>query len=49
MANFRALQSANRRKTFFLLFFMGVLVWFISYIAISAFGGSGAGVIPLAV
>lgn len=49
MANFRALQSANRRKTFFLLFFMGVLVWFIAYIAISSFGGSGAGVIPLAV
>lgn len=49
MANFRALQSANRRKTFFLLFFMGALVWFIAYIAISSFGGSGAGVIPLAV
>lgn len=49
MANFRALQSANRRKTFFLLFFMGVLVWLISYVAISTFGGSGAGVIPLAV
>lgn len=49
MSNFRALQSANRRKTFFLLFFMGVLVWVISYIAITTFGGSGAGVIPLAV
>jgi heat shock protein HtpX len=49
MANFRALQSVNRRKTFFLLFFMGVLVWFIVYIAIASFGGSGAGVIPLAV
>ena len=49
MANFRALQSVNRRKTFFLLFFMGVLVWFIAYIAIASFGGSGAGVIPLAV
>jgi len=49
MANFRALQSVNRRKTFFLLFFMGVLVWFIAYIAIAGFGGSGAGVIPLAV
>ena len=49
MANFRALQSANRRKTFFLLFFMGLLVWLISYVAISSFGGSGAGVIPLAV
>lgn len=49
MANFRALQTSNRRKTFFLLFFMGVLVWLISYVAISTFGGSGAGVIPLAV
>ena len=49
MANFRALQSSNRRKTFFLLLFMGVLVWLISYVAISSFGGSGAGVIPLAV
>jgi len=49
MANFRALQSVNRRKTFFLLFSMGVLVWFIAYIAIASFGGSGAGVIPLAV
>jgi len=49
MANFRALQNVNRRKTFFLLFFMGVLVWLIAYIAISSFGGSGAGVIPLAV
>ena len=43
------MQSANKRKTFFLLFFMGLLVWFIAYIAISAFGGTGAGVIPLAV
>lgn len=49
MANFRALQNVNRRKTFFLLFFMGILVWFIAYIAIASFGGSGAGVIPLAV
>ena len=28
---------------------MALLVWFIAYIAISAFGGTGAGVIPLAV
>jgi heat shock protein HtpX len=49
MANFRALQNVNRRKTFFLLFFMGALVWLIAYIAIASFGGSGAGVIPLAV
>ena len=49
MSDFRAMQSANKRKTFLLLFFMAVLVWFIAYIAISAFGGTGAGVIPLAV
>ena len=49
MSDFRAMQSANKRKTFFLLFFMALLVWFIAYIAISAFGGTGAGVIPLAV
>jgi heat shock protein HtpX len=28
---------------------MGVLVWLIAYVAVSAFGGSGAGVIPIAV
>lgn len=28
---------------------MGVLVWLIAYVAIASFGGSGAGVIPLAV
>ncbi len=49
MSDFRAMQSANKRKTFLLLFFMAVLMWFIAYIAISAFGGTGAGVIPLAV
>lgn len=49
MANFRAQQAANKRKTFLLLFFMGLLVWLIAYVAISAFGGTGAGVIPLAV
>ncbi len=49
MANFRALQAANKRKTFGLLFFMGLLVWLIAYLAISSFGGTGAGVIPLAV
>ena len=47
--SFRALQSANKRKTFFLLFFMGILVWLIAYVAINAFGGTGAAVIPLAV
>jgi heat shock protein HtpX len=49
MADFRAMQSANKRKTFFLLVFMAILVWIIAYVAISTFGGTGAGVIPLAV
>ena len=49
MASFRELQSANKKKTFVLLFVMGVLVWLIAYVAINAFGGSGAAVIPLAV
>ena len=49
MASFRAAQSSNKRKTFLLLFFMGVLVWLIAYVAVSAFGGTGAGVIPFAV
>ncbi|NDG69492.1 MAG: hypothetical protein EBX48_05075 [Actinobacteria bacterium] len=49
MADFRALESVNKRKTFLLLFFMAVLVWSISYVAITYFGGTGAGVIPLAV
>ena len=49
MADFRALESVNKRKTFLLLFFMAVLVWSISYLAITYFGGTGAGVIPLAV
>jgi len=49
MADFRALESVNKRKTFYLLFLMAVLVWSISYLAITYFGGTGAGVIPLAV
>ena len=49
MASFRAAQASNKRKTFLLLFFMGVLVWLIAYVAVSAFGGSGVGVIPIAV
>jgi heat shock protein HtpX len=49
MASFRAMESANKRRTFLLLFFMAILVWIIAYIAIAYFGGSGAGVIPLAV
>lgn len=49
MTSFRALQSANRRKTILLLLAFGVLIWVVSYSAMSYFGGSGVGVIPIAV
>ncbi len=49
MASFRTLQTANRRKTIGLLLGFGVLLWLISYAAITYFGGTGAGVIPFAV
>ena len=49
MTSFRALQSANRRKTILLLLTFGVLIWVVSYSAMSYFGGSGVGVIPIAV
>ena len=49
MASFRTLQTANRRKTIGLLLGLGVLVWLISYAAITYFGGTGAGIVPFAV
>jgi heat shock protein HtpX len=49
MTSFRALQSANRRKTILLLLAFGLLIWVVSYSAMSYFGGSGVGVIPIAV
>ncbi|MEY3447705.1 MAG: hypothetical protein RLZZ14_229 [Actinomycetota bacterium] len=49
MTSFRALQSANRRKTILLLLAFGVLIWVVSYSAMSYFGGGGVGVIPIAV
>ena len=49
MTSFRALQSANRRKTILLLLAFGVLIWIVSYSAMSYFGGGGVGVIPIAV
>ena len=36
--NFRALQSANKAKTYFLLASMGVLTWLVSYAALTYFG-----------
>jgi len=47
--NFRTMQAANRRKTFGLLMGMGALMWCVVYAALSYFGGTGAGVVPIAV
>jgi heat shock protein HtpX len=43
------MQAANRRKTIGLLMGMGVLVWGVVYAALSYFGGTGAGIVPIAV
>ena len=47
--NFRTMQAANRRKTIALLVGMGVLMWCVVYAALTYFGGSGAGIVPIAV
>jgi heat shock protein HtpX len=47
--NFRTMQAANRRKTIGLLIGMGVLMWGVVYAALSYFGGTGAGIVPIAV
>jgi heat shock protein HtpX len=49
MTNFRALQSSNKRKTFFLLISFALLMWLVAFAAVSYFGGSGAAVVPIAV
>jgi heat shock protein HtpX len=49
MSNFRALQSSNKRKTFFLLIAFALLMWLVAFAAVSYFGGSGAVVLPIAV
>ena len=43
------MQAANRRKTIGLLIGMGVLMWCVVYAALTYFGGSGAGIVPIAV
>jgi heat shock protein HtpX len=43
------MQGANRRKTFGLLMGMGALMWCVVYAALSYFGGTGAGIVPIAV
>jgi heat shock protein HtpX len=47
--NFRTLQSANKRKTIGLLIAMGILMWVMVYAALTFFGGSSAGIVPIAV
>jgi heat shock protein HtpX len=43
------MQAANRRKTIGLLVGMGVLVWVVVYAALTYFGTSTAGIVPIAV
>ena len=48
--NFRALQSANKGKTYFLLASMGVLTWLVAYAAMTYFGvGTASTMVPMAV
>ena len=47
--NFRTQQAANKRKTIGLLVGMAVLVWVVVYAALSYFGTSTAGIVPIAV
>jgi heat shock protein HtpX len=49
VVNFRALQLANRRKTIGLLAGMGTLVLVVIYAALTYFGKTGVGVLPIAV
>jgi len=43
------MQAANRRKTIGLLAGMGALVWVVVYAALTYFGSSTAGIVPIAV
>ena len=43
------MQAANRRKTIGLLIGMGALVWVVVYAALTYFGQSTAGIVPIAV
>ena len=47
--NFRTQQAANKRKTIGLLVGMAVLVWLVGYAALTYFGTSTAGIVPIAV
>ena len=47
--NFRTQQAANKRKTIGLLVGMAALVWLVVYAALTYFGTSTAGIVPIAV
>ncbi|MEI9907451.1 MAG: hypothetical protein WDO06_05760 [Actinomycetota bacterium] len=47
--SFRAAESANKRKTIFLLVGMGLLVWIVIVAALNYFGESTAAIVPIAV
>lgn len=49
-SDFRAAQSANKGKTYFLLASMGVLTWLVAYAALTYFGaGTTSAIVPIAV
>lgn len=43
------MEASNKRKTYLLLVGMGVLVWLVIYSALTYFGASTAGIVPIAV
>jgi heat shock protein HtpX len=48
--NFRAQQSSNKGKTYFLLASMGFLTWLVAYAALTYFGaGTTSAIVPIAV
>ena len=47
--NFRTQQAANKRKTIGLLVGMAILVWLVVYAALTYFGTTTAGIVPIAV
>ena len=49
-SNFRAQQSSNKGKTYFLLASMGLLTWLVAYAALTYFGaGTTTAIVPIAV
>ena len=47
--SFRGMEASNKRKTYLLLAGMGALVWVVIYAALTYFGASTVGIVPIAV